>query len=70
MTWMKYTIILRRERRGFSAQCLQVPAAISQGETKAEALKNAREALELALEDMREEALQDGASLEQIEVDA
>lgn len=35
---------------------MEVPGAISQGETKKEAVKNVREALELVLEVIREEA--------------
>ena len=32
---MKYTIILEKEEEGgYSAQCLELPGAISQGETK------------------------------------
>ena len=35
---MKYTIILEKEEGGgYSAQCLELPGAISQGETKEEA---------------------------------
>ncbi len=40
----------------FVAQCLEVPGAISQGRTKEEALKNAKEALELILEVLKEDA--------------
>ncbi len=44
---MKYTIILEKEEEGgYSAQCLELPGAISQGETKEEALKNIEEAVE------------------------
>jgi len=44
---MKYTIILEKEEEGgHSAQCLELPGAISQGETKGEALKNIEEAVE------------------------
>lgn len=48
---MKYTIILETEDEGgYSAQCLELPGAISQGETKEEALKNIEEAVEAVLE--------------------
>lgn len=54
---MKYTISLKKQREGgYTAQCLEIPAAISQGETKEEAVKNAKEALSLVLEVLREEA--------------
>lgn len=35
---------------GYTAQCLEIPAAISEGETKEEALDNIKEAIELVLE--------------------
>ena len=48
---MKYTIILEKEEEGgYSAQCLELPGAISQGETKDEALSNIKEAIEAVLE--------------------
>lgn len=38
---MKYTIILEKEKEGgYSAQCLELPGAISQGETKEETIEN------------------------------
>ena len=46
-----FTVALRPEKEGgYSVQCLELPQAISQGETKKEALDNIREAIELALE--------------------
>ncbi|MDG7018208.1 MAG: type II toxin-antitoxin system HicB family antitoxin [Nitrososphaerota archaeon] len=46
-----FTASLRKEREGgYSVQCLELPQAISQGETKEEALANIREAIELVLE--------------------
>ncbi len=54
---MEYTILLeKQEEGGYTVQCLEVPGAISQGETKEEALKNIAEAIELVLETIREEA--------------
>ena len=53
---MKYTIILEREGEGgYSAQCLELPGAISQGETKEEALRNIKEAIEAVLEVLDQE---------------
>jgi predicted RNase H-like HicB family nuclease len=53
---MKYTIILEKEEEGgYSAQCLELPGAISQGETKEEALNNIREAIEAVLEVLNQE---------------
>ncbi|TLZ59110.1 MAG: type II toxin-antitoxin system HicB family antitoxin [Methanobacteriota archaeon] len=54
---MEYRIRLKKGRDGYYvAQCLEVPGAISQGRTKAEALRNAKEALQLVLEVLREDA--------------
>ncbi|CEA12604.1 MAG: type II toxin-antitoxin system HicB family antitoxin [Methanobacterium sp.] len=48
---MKYTIILEKEEEGgYSAQCLELPGAISQGESKEEAIENIKVAIELVLE--------------------
>ncbi len=53
---MKYTIILEKEEEGgYSAQCLELPGAISQGESKEEALNNIREAIEAVLEVLNQE---------------
>ncbi len=53
----KFTILLREEEvGGYSAQCLELPGAISQGETKDEALRNIKEAIEGYLEAFPEEA--------------
>ena len=47
----RFTVALRAEKEGgYSVQCLELPQAISQGETKKEALANIREAIELVLE--------------------
>ena len=53
---MKYTIILEKEEEGgYSAQCLELPGAISQGETKEVALRNITEAIEAVLEVLNQE---------------
>lgn len=52
----KFTVVLREEDvGGYSVRCVEIPAAISQGETRAEALKNIREAIELYFEAFPEE---------------
>ena len=52
----RFTVLLRREEvGGYSVRCVEVPAAISQGETRADALKNIREAIELYLESFQGE---------------
>jgi predicted RNase H-like HicB family nuclease len=70
---MKYTIILEKEEEGgYSAQCLELLGAISQGETKEEAIRNIKEAIELVLEVMDEEvkALGKAAEISAVEVSA
>jgi len=53
---LKFTVVLRKEEEGgYSAQCLELPGAISQGETKKETLTNIREAIEGYLEAFPEE---------------
>jgi predicted RNase H-like HicB family nuclease len=53
-------VFLRRRRRsfegGYTAQCLELPAAISEGDTKEDALENIREAIQLVLEVTQEQA--------------
>ena len=47
----KFSVILSEEKMGgYSVRCLELPQAISQGETKKEALTNVKEAIELVLE--------------------
>lgn len=50
----RFTVALRLEKEGgCSVQCLELPQAISQGETKEEALVNIKEAIELVLEHLK-----------------
>jgi len=47
----RFTVILTKsEDGGFIAECPSLPGCFSQGETKAEALDNIREAIMLSLE--------------------
>ena len=47
----KFTVLLRKEGvGGYSVRCIEVPAAISQGETRKGAIKNIKEAIELYLD--------------------
>ena len=56
---LKITVILRKEEEGgYSVQCLELPGAISEGETKKETLANIREAIEGYLEAFPEELAQ------------
>jgi len=51
-----YHVKIKKGQDGYYvAQCVELPAAITQGETKREALENIKEAIELVLEDMKAE---------------
>lgn len=53
----RFTVILRAEREGgYSVQCLELPGAISEGETKKQALNNIRDAIKGYLEAFPEES--------------
>jgi len=55
----KFTVLLREEPEGgYSAQCVELPGAISEGETRKEALANIKEAIEGYLEAFPEEISQ------------
>lgn len=54
----------------FAVRCVELPEAISQGKTKAEAIKNIREAIELVLEDHRDRAKKEGGKLMELVVKA
>ena len=51
----KFTVILREEDEGYSAQVIELPGCISQGKTKKKAIANIREAIEGYLEAFPEE---------------
>jgi len=54
---MQFTVKLEEsEEGGYTAQCLELPAAISEGDTKEEALENIKEAIQLVLEVSLEQA--------------
>jgi len=54
---LTFTVALKREDTwGYSVRCVELPAAISQGETEQEALMNIREAIELVLEELESRA--------------
>ncbi|MGB8937030.1 MAG: type II toxin-antitoxin system HicB family antitoxin [Candidatus Nitrosopolaris sp.] len=53
----KYTIVFTEEMEGgFSARCLELPGAISQGETLEELKVNITDAIQLMLASIYEEA--------------
>ncbi len=50
---LTFTVALKKEDvGGYSVRCVELPAAISQGETEQEAISNIREAIELVLEEL------------------
>ena len=52
---MRFTVVLEQEPdEGFVASVPTLPGCVSQGDTREEALRNIREAIELYLEDCRE----------------
>ena len=54
---MQFTVKLEEsDEGGYTAQCLELPAAISEGDTKEEALENIKEAIQLVLEVAQEQA--------------
>ena len=53
-----YHVKVRKGEDGYYiVQCVELPAAITQGKTRKEAFKNIKEAIELVLEDMQAESL-------------
>jgi predicted RNase H-like HicB family nuclease len=53
---LRFTIILRREEGWYSAQCLEFPGCICEGETMEVALENIKEAIRGYFEAFPEEA--------------
>lgn len=52
---MRFTVVLEQEPdEGFVVSVPALPGCVSQGDTREDALKNIREAIELYLEDCRE----------------
>jgi len=65
----KFTVVLRKEKEGgYSVQCLELPGAISEGDTKEEAIRNIREAVQGYLEAFPEEAVRLKLRKEVVEV--
>lgn len=68
---MRFTVALEPQPEGgFVAQCIELPGAITQGETEEEALENIQDAIRLILDVRRDEAVQRNARLRTVEVDA
>lgn len=72
---MKYTVTLTpAEEGGFVAQCVEVPGAISEGDSKEEAIANISDAisriLDVRLKEAKTNARRTHSSIQVIEVDA
>jgi predicted RNase H-like HicB family nuclease len=69
---MRYTVVLEREADGgYVASVPVLPGCVSQGDSRAEALANIREAIALYIEDCREAGdpvpLEDGREIVEVE---
>ena len=53
----EFTAIVERDDEWFIAYCPEIPGANGQGKTKAEAIKSLSEAIDLILEDRRDDAM-------------
>lgn len=53
----EFTAIVERDDDWFIAYCPEIPGANGQGKSKAEAIKSLSEAIDLILEDRREDAI-------------
>ncbi|HMP75299.1 MAG TPA: type II toxin-antitoxin system HicB family antitoxin [Kiritimatiellia bacterium] len=66
---MKFMVTLDRDEDGvWVAGCPAIPGCISQGETRADALKNIKEAIALCLEVRAEQGLPLTVETKQVEV--
>ncbi len=54
---MRQVIIYAGEDGYYVAECLSLPGCISQGKTRAEAIENIREAIQLYIEALEEDGL-------------
>ena len=54
----EFSVVLKKEAEGgYSVRCIELPAAISQGETEEEALANIKEAIQLVLKELEKRVL-------------
>lgn len=66
---MKFTVTIDRDETGtWVAECPAIPGCVSQGNTKARALKNVREAIGLCLEVRAERGLPLTVETQQVEI--
>jgi len=63
----KFTITIQKEDEGgFSGQCLEIPGAISQGESLEELKKNMKEAIQLSIEYLEDKAKKENKQIIEI----
>ena len=56
---MNFKVVLeKQEDNGYTVYVPELPGCVSQGDTRAEAMKNIREAIELYIEDLTKDELQ------------
>jgi len=68
---MKFPVTIDRDEDGvWVVECPSIPGCVSQGKTKAEALKNIEEAIRLCLEVRAEQGLPLTVETRQVEVKA
>ena len=66
---MKFNVVLDRDEDGvWVVECPSIPGCVSQGQTKADALENIREAIALCLEVRAEKGLPLTVETHQVEV--
>ena len=60
---MEYTVIIEKDPKTntYSGQCVQLPAAISQGDTYEELMENMKDAINLVLEYYRSTSIKTAA---------
>ncbi len=64
-----YHVTLKKQgRQGFVARCLELPGCLSEGATKAETLKNIRDAIKLYLNDVARESKEREALVVQVTI--
>ena len=58
MTSRTFTVTIEKDKKTgyYTAQCVELPAAISQGKSEEEAKENVKEAIELVLEYLEDKA--------------
>jgi predicted RNase H-like HicB family nuclease len=70
---MRFTVVLeRQDDGGFVASVPSLPGCVSQGDSRDEAMKNVREAIEVYIEDCREsgEPIPSESGREFVDIDA